>query len=150
VQKGRLDVLTQDPQISLWIQKNGERVIAADYNESPLALQLPEAQKSFEEFQPKDESSNLNFEDLQKIVAAQEPQFYRCYTQLIQTNPEAKGTAVLEFTVEPSGKIKNFALVSKTLKQPSFITCVEQVLLRVKIRPFLGAEIATAFPLTFE
>ncbi len=150
LQKGKIEALNLDSQTEIWIQKNGERLKAAEYNDSALALSVPESVKSVDDMPKGEISSNLNLDDLQKILSEQEPQFYRCYTQLIQKAPESKGQAILQFTVEPTGKIKNVDVISKTLNEPSFKACLEEVLNRLKIRPFQGAEIATAFPLSFE
>jgi hypothetical protein len=76
--------------------------------------------------------------------------FFKCYTQLLQKQTEAKGEVFLNFTIENSGKISSCEVNSQQMKDESFHRCLKEVMMRIEFMPFKGPAISTLFPLKFE
>lgn len=83
-------------------------------------------------------------------IARQKTRIYRCYSQLLQKEPEASGRMSVHFTVNKLGKVEDAELVSSQFKEESFHKCILQVLQRTDFLPFEGSTMATLLPLKFE
>ena len=65
-------------------------------------------------------------------------------------NPMAKGSIMINFEVEPKGKIQNIDIQSYQVSDETFNKCLTEVLKRIQFRTFDGPAISAVFPLRFE
>jgi hypothetical protein len=134
-----------------WIAKNGERRAAKDYNDSDLQkAPTSEALANTTPETPLQAKAALNAQDISGVMNNYRPHFFKCYTQLLQKDPNAKGDVSLSFTVENSGKISASDVVSSTIQNEEFKKCLLEVLRRIDFHRFSGPPVSTLFPLKFE
>lgn len=135
----------------LFIAKNGDRVSASDYNSSPLAQTPVEPPKPNEAFEtPVSGDQGLSEEEIGTVMNNHRTSFFKCYTQLLQKEPSAKGNVSLSFTIENSGKLSVAEVTASQLQNEDFKKCLLEVLRRIEFRSFKGPAISTLFPLKFE
>jgi len=134
----------------LLIAKNGERLHAAEYNGSELqeAPVSPALANSNTGASATDKG--LSEQDISLVMNNYRAPFFKCYTQLLQKEPHAKGDASLSFTIENNGKMSAADVVSSNIKNDDFKKCLLEVLRRIEFRSFSGPPISTLFPLKFE
>ncbi len=77
-------------------------------------------------------------------------EFVKCYNQALQKNPKLKGELKLEFSVLPSGKLESPQVKSTTIRDQSFFQCLQNTVVRIQLRPFLGDPFLMVLPLSFE
>lgn len=153
--KGEIKVLSSSQESPTWISKNGKRVLAAEYEKSELSQaplrplrinSIPEQQEANaqSETQPPTEI------EISEALQRNRNSFFKCYAQLLQKEPEAKGELTLNFTLETSGNVKNAEVSSQLLADKSFHDCLVTVLKRIEFRSFSGAPVSTIFPMKFE
>lgn len=135
----------------LFISKNGERISASDYNGSLLA-RTPTIAPDPEDFEapPAPTDQGLSEEEIAAGIQRHRTSFFKCYTQLLQREPTAKGKASLSFTIENNGKMSLAEVTASEIKNSDFKKCLLEVLRRVEFRSFKGPAISTLFPLKFE
>jgi hypothetical protein len=151
LKRGQIQVENYGREGDLFIAKNGERISATDYQESPLAqAQVTEAEPSSEWTSPAPEGTGLTEKEVQETMTSHRTSFLKCYSGLLQKDAQAKGQATLTFTVENSGKLKSVEVTSSDFQQEDFKKCLIEVMNRVEFRPFDGSPISTLFPLKFE
>jgi hypothetical protein len=83
-------------------------------------------------------------------LARQKIRIYRCYSQLLQKKPEAKGKLALHFTVTNLGKVEEAEMTSSQFTDENFHKCLVEVIKRTDFMPFKGNTMATLLPLKFE
>lgn len=83
-------------------------------------------------------------------LARQKTRIYRCYSQLLQKKPDAKGKLAVHFTVNNLGKVEEAEMASTQFAEDSFHKCLIEVVKRTSFLPFKGNTIATLVPLKFE
>jgi hypothetical protein len=135
----------------LFIAKNGDRVSATDYNSSPLAqapVEPPKPNEAFETIAPAEQG--LSEEEIGTVMNNHRTSFFKCYTQLLQKDPSAKGNVSLSFTIENNGKLSVAEVTASQLQNDEFKKCLLEVLRRIEFRAFKGPAISTLFPLKFE
>ena len=132
----------------LFIAKNGERVLAADYNGSSLSQAALESVDS--SMATPSSIQGLGEDEINTVITNHRTSFFKCYTQLLQKEPTAKGDVALSFTIENSGKLSVAEVNASQLKNEDFKKCLLEVLRRVEFRAFTGPPISTLFPLKFE
>lgn len=153
VKRGEIKVENWGREGELFITKNGERIAATEYNSSLLAKEpvtSPVSSLNPGESAPQ----GLTEEEISTVMASHRPQLFKCYTQLLQVDPNMKGNITLAFTIENSGKLSVAEVAqgqmgSQTINE-DFKKCLLEVLKRVEFRPFQGPQISTLFPLKFE
>lgn len=148
VQRGDIHVDDAGREGELFVSKNGQRVAAKQYHQSSLSHQPVDRAQS--ERTRSDTRNGLAEDEISSLVGAQRGNFMKCYTNLLQRDPEAKGELSLNFTIENSGKVGVIEVNSPRLKNEDFRKCLSNVLARVQFRSFTGAAISTFFPLKFE
>lgn len=135
----------------LYISKNGERLSATDYNGSMLAQTPAVVPTPIDtESTPIPEDQGLSEEEISAGIQKHRTSFFKCYTQLLQKEPTAKGKVSLSFTIENNGKMSVTEVTASELANPDFKKCLLEVLRRVEFRSFKGPAISTLFPLKFE
>jgi hypothetical protein len=134
----------------LLIAKNGERLAAKDYNGSEL--QKTPTSSALANVTPGSPAKDkaLTEQDISQVMNNYRAHFFKCYTQLLQKDPNAKGDVSLSFTVENSGKLSAADVVSSTIKNDEFKKCLLEVLRRIEFHSFSGPPVSTLFPLKFE
>jgi hypothetical protein len=135
----------------LFIAKNGERIAASDYNNSTLAqiaVKPPEPNEAFSN--PVPENQGLTEDEINTVMNTNRSSFFKCYTQLLQKEPTAKGNVSLSFTIENNGKLSVTEITASQLQNEEFKKCLLEVLRRIEFRSFQGPQISTLFPLKFE
>lgn len=151
IKRGDLIVETTGREGELFIAKNGERIAAHQYNQSSLAQAPVAAPVAIDEDSTQIEKSiGPSEEDISKTIHGYKNSFYKCFAQLLQKNPQAKGTASVTFTIENSGKISNVDSTSTSLNDEDFKKCLRDVMVRIEFKPFSGPPISTLFPMKFE
>jgi hypothetical protein len=83
-------------------------------------------------------------------LARQKTRIYRCYSQLLQKKPEAKGKLAVHFTVNSLGKVEDAEMASTQFEDENFHKCLIEVVKRTDFLPFKGSTMATLLPLKFE
>lgn len=153
VKRGEIKVENGGREGELFITKNGERIAATEYNSSLLAKEPitgPAASTNLSEPAPQ----GLTEEEISTVMASHRPHFFKCYTQLLQTDPNVKGNISLSFTIENSGKLSVAEVAPGQMGNQAisedFKKCLLEVLKRIEFRPFQGPQISTLFPLKFE
>ena len=151
IKRGSIQIENFGREGDLFIAKNGERISATDYQESPLAMAPVTGAMAVPIAKPESASqTSISEQEIQDVMASHRTSFLKCYTQLLQKDPNAKGEVSLTFTVENNGKMSGTEVSSPTLNQPDFKKCLIEVMNRVEFRIFEGAPVSTLFPLKFE
>lgn len=151
VRNGEVRVDSFGQEGGLYISKNGDRISANDYNGSLLA-RTPTITPDPQEFEAPAPSGDqgLSEEEIAAGIQRHRTSFFKCYTQLLQREPTAKGKASLSFTIENNGKLSLAEVTASDIKNADFKKCLIEVLRRVEFRSFKGPAISTLFPLKFE
>jgi TonB family protein len=147
LKRGNLRVENYGPQENLWISRNGQKISAAAYNTSEWVTQpVPSSEP------PKKENENLSLseDEISAVMSSNKNYFFKCYTQLLQTHPQAKGEVTISFTIENNGKISVSEVTSSSLPQAEFHRCLKEVINRIEFKPFQGPPISTLFPIDFK
>lgn len=148
LKKGNLRVENFGPQENLWISRDGKNISANEYNTSDWVMSEVKAPSVDDKLHT--ETTGLTEEEISTVMTANKNYFFKCYTQLLQNSPQAKGEVTLSFTIENSGKISVSDATSVNLNYPDFKKCLMEVVSRIEFKPFTGPPVSTLFPLKFE
>ncbi len=132
------------------ITKDGDELNATDYG---LALEKEKEKTQKSKAKAPDRAgveSRLNQKIIQEVLKNVRPQFYKCYSQLLQKTPGVGGQSSLAFNILATGKVSQPEISSSTLSDPLFKKCLLSVIERVEFPSFSGASINTVFPIRFE
>lgn len=148
----RVDEIQTRDQIT--ISKNGQRVLAESYETSPVFSEptLPDREQisAVGRLQRKPPSEKEISDQFQKQKTA----LFKCYGQLLQKDPKAKGEISLSFVIQESGKTANLMIQpageASSLKDAAFEKCLGDVVSRIQFEAFKGAPVAAIYPLSFE
>lgn len=149
IKRGDLKVEKFGREADLQIAKNGERIDASDYNSSPLAI-IPATPPTTTLPELKESNTAPSEQEIIAILSVQKNYFYKCYTQLLQKNSQAKGEVGISFILHKTGKISGAIVARSQIEDATFKSCLLGVLNRVEFREFLGQDISAYFPLRFE
>lgn len=150
IQRGEIRVEEPGRTGELFISKNGTRVAGADYHKLALASEPVAKPKASADPYSTEAEGGLSEDEIVGILRAQRGNFMKCYTTLLQKQPDAKGDMSLNFTIENNGKVGLIEIASVALKDEELKKCISNVLARVQFRAFPGTPISTFFPLTLE
>lgn len=151
LKRGRIEIENFGRDGDLFIAKNGERISATDYQESPLArAPVQSSAPPSSPLPPAPDGTGLSEKEIQDVMNSHRTSFQKCYTQLLQKDPNARGEVSLAFTIENNGKMSAVDATSKALTQEDFKKCLLDVMSRVEFRVFRGPPVSTLFPLKFE
>ncbi|PIS11948.1 MAG: energy transducer TonB [Bdellovibrio sp. CG10_big_fil_rev_8_21_14_0_10_47_8] len=151
IKRGDIKVESFGRDGDLFIAKNGERISAAQYNSSQLAHAAVVPPVPVDNFSnPAPANEGLAEDEISTTMNEHRSSFFKCYTQLLQKDPTAKGQVSLSFTVENNGKLSVAEVTASDIKQDEFRQCLVEVLRRIEFRSFRGPPISTLFPLKFE
>lgn len=138
------------PGAKFWIRKDGRQLSALDYaitNEKNTQSSPLQKSKLLAQVKKSDVLSQTKIEE---ILNTKKNDFFRCYGQLIQKEEQAHGQLLLSFEILPTGKVAAVDVAKTEISQPSFLSCLKEVVLRTKFPPFDGKSITTVFPLKFD
>jgi hypothetical protein len=151
IKRGEVKVENFGRDGELFIAKNGERISASDYNGSSLSQMAVEPIQPTADFSTAAPANQgLAEEEINTVMTNHRTSFFKCYTQLLQKEPTAKGDVALSFTIENNGKLSVAEVTASQLNNEEFKKCLLEVLKRVEFRAFQGPPISTLFPLKFE
>lgn len=150
IQRGEIRVEEPGRTGEFYISKNGTRVPGADYHKLALANEPVDKPVASADPYSTLAEGGLSEEEIVGILRAQRSNFMKCYTALLQKQPDAKGDMSLNFTIENTGKVGLIEINSIALKDEELEKCIGSVLSRVQFRAFAGTPISTFFPLTLE
>lgn len=151
IKRGDIKVEGFGREEALFVAKNGERVSATDYNGSSLNQMPTVAPTPVESFATTDSAAKgLSEEEITSVMNSNKTAFFKCYTQLLQKDPGAKGQVTLSFSIENNGKLSSSEVASSTIGDLDFKNCLISILQRVEFKTFSGPAISTLFPLKFE
>jgi len=147
--KGDLQVKNFNAENQTLISKNGKRIFLKDYNESLLKKETTSnEEKNTQDQNPPDTS--VNTEMLIDALQRNKSAFYKCYTQLLQKNSEAKGLLEISLTITANGKTKDTQITTSEIKDQTFKDCVVEVTKRIQFPAFNGDSVSILFPIQFE
>ncbi|MCE3010660.1 MAG: AgmX/PglI C-terminal domain-containing protein [Proteobacteria bacterium] len=152
IKRGDVKVDNFGREGELMIAKNGERLLASDYNGSPLRLAPTEeeALSTADAFSEALTTATLSEQDIVTTLNGQKNAFFKCFASLLQKDPQAQGDLALNFTIEPTGKISSSEVVNSPIKDEDFNKCLLEVLSRIEFKSFEGAPISTLYPIQFK
>lgn len=139
----------QGPGARFWIRKDGRQLSALDYAITNEKNSQSPALKSKFASQIK-KSDVLAQSKIEEILSTKKNDFFRCYGQLIQKEEQAHGQLLLSFEILPTGKVATVDVTKTDINQPSFLSCLKEVVMRTTFPPFSGKSITTVFPLKFD
>lgn len=131
---------------SFWVRKEGQIYSAVDYalidkkNSSRLREPIPDQQN-------KEQISQM---EIETVLNSKKNDFFKCFGQLIQKNPQASGQVLISFTIENPGNITKVEISKSDIVDIKFKSCLMEVVARTRFRSFSGSPVATVFPLKFE
>lgn len=140
----------QGPGAHFWIRKDGRQLSALDYaiTNEKNTLSSPTQKSKFASQIKK--SDVLSQSKIEEILNTKKNDFFRCYGQLIQKEEQAHGQLLLSFEILPTGKVAAVDVTKTDINQPSFLSCLKEVVMRTTFPPFNGKSITTVFPLKFD
>lgn len=150
IQRGEIRVEEGGRPDEFFVSKNGTRVAGADYHKLALAAEPIAKPVATTDPNSTEAEGGLSEDEIVGILRAQRGNFMKCYTALLQKQPDAKGDMSLNFTIENTGKVGLIEIASVALKDDELKKCITNVLARVQFRAFSGTPISTFFPLTLE
>ncbi len=146
--RGHLTVQANGRDPNFYVSKEGKKYLGSEFNSVEKEFEFPTAESPALALAKG--QSELSEEEINTFLNRQRQSFFRCYTQLLQSQPEAKGTATLNFTIDPAGKVVDSQVHSTELSSPEFQKCLVEVLKRIEFRSFTGGNVSAVFPIRFE
>ncbi len=130
---------------SFWVRKDGQSLSAVDFalsdkkNAPKLKDQIPEKQET-----------TLSQTDIETIMNGKKTDFFKCFGQTLQKNPQAHGQVLVAFKIEKNGQTTKIEISKSDITDNTFKTCLLEVVARTQFKAFSGTPIQTIFPLKFE
>lgn len=153
LKRGDLRVDQVMNQEQFFISKNGQRVAAEKYESLPLFREptLPEPGAMNE---ARGEGSPPSEKEIGDQFAKNKSAFFKCFGQILQKKPQAKGEVSLSFVIVENGKVTQTAVQvpgkNPDLKDPVFEKCLIDVVTRMSFNAFRGPAVSTFYPLKFD
>ncbi len=131
---------------SFWIRKEGQIYSALDYT-------LTDKKNSDHLKEPRPEQNTKNQIsqiEIDNVLNSKRNDFFKCFGQLIQRNPQASGQLLISFVIENTGYTSKIEILKSEILDAHFKSCLIEIVARTRFRAYSGASIATIFPLKFE
>lgn len=131
---------------SFWVRSEGQIYSAIDYT-------LSDKKKSSRLREPIPEQQNaeqISQMEIETLLNSKKNDFFKCFGQLIQKNPQAAGSVLISFTIQNQGNTTNIEITKSDIVDLNFKSCLMEVVARTRFRSFRGPPVATVFPLKFE
>lgn len=131
---------------SFWVRKEGQLLSASDFalsDKSKLSkLKDPVPTKASE--------GQVSQAEIETILNAKKTDFFKCYGQVLQRNPQAQGSVLISFTILNQGQTAKVEVSRTDINDSQFKSCLTEVVARTQFKSFTGAPITMVFPLKFE
>jgi len=75
--------------------------------------------------------------------------FEQCYERQLRVQPTLNGKVVLEFDIEPSGRVSNARISSSSMADPELDACLVQAIERARFPVSDGETVSISYPLIF-
>ncbi|OFZ29024.1 MAG: hypothetical protein A2622_13100 [Bdellovibrionales bacterium RIFCSPHIGHO2_01_FULL_40_29] len=131
---------------SFWIRKDGKSLSAVDF----ALVDKKNAPKLKDQLPTQIATSTLSQTDIETVMTAKRTDFFKCYGQTLQKNPQARGQVLIAFKIEKNGQTSKIEISKSDIADMSFKSCLLEVVARTQFKSFSGAPIHTIFPLKFE
>lgn len=131
---------------SFWVRKDGQIYTAVDY----ALVDKKNASRLREAVPAKQSKEQITQMEIENILNSKKNDFFKCFGQLIQKNPQASGQVLISFTIEKQGHTSKVEISKSEIVDASFKSCLMEVVARTHFRAFSGSPVATVFPLKFE
>lgn len=131
---------------SFWVRKNGQIYNAADY----ALIDKTDSYKPSETLPDSFSKEHVSQIEIETILNAKKNDFFKCFGQLIQKNPQAAGQVLISFVIEKQGHTTKVEITKSDITDHNFKACLQEVVARTRFRSFSGTPITTVFPLKFE
>ena len=131
---------------SFWVRSEGQLLTALDFalahrqNLNQLKEPIPE----------KIDKSQLSQFEIESLLNSKKTDFFKCYSQVLQKNAQARGQILISFTIQKQGQTSKIEVTKSDINDNTFKSCLMEVVARTQFTPFTGAPITTVFPLKFE
>lgn len=153
IQRGQLLVENSPPGNSFIILKNGNEIPSDKYETHPAFKEpiLLGRNAPPNSAQPGTVPSET---DITQLFEKQQGAFFKCYGQVLQIHPQARGEVRISLLIQGSGKAAEISLHPQGehngLHEPNFQKCLTEVISRMRFQEFSGPPIALTYPLKFE
>ena len=131
---------------SFWVRKNGLIYNALDY----ALIDKMDSSKLRELLPDSNSKEHISQIEIETILNSKKNDFFKCFGQLIQKNPQSAGQVLISFTIEKQGHTTKVEIAKSDIADASFKSCLQEVVARTRFRSFSGSAVATVFPLKFE
>ncbi|MEK6627925.1 MAG: AgmX/PglI C-terminal domain-containing protein [Bdellovibrionota bacterium] len=131
---------------SFWIRQNGQIYSAIDY----ALIDKTRTNKLTEALPASHLKENISQLEIETVLTSKKNDFFRCFGQLIQKNPQASGQVLISFLIEKQGRATKVEISKSDISDVTFKVCLQEVVARTRFRAFSGNAVATVFPLKFE
>ena len=130
---------------SFWVRKDGQSLRAVDF-----ALSDKKNAPKLKDQLPAKQDSTLSQTDIETVMSGKKTDFFKCFGQTLQKNPQARGQVLIAFKIEKNGQTTKIEISKSDIMDNSFKTCLLEVVARTQFKAFSGSPIQTIFPLKFE
>ena len=88
-------------------------------------------------------------EEVAQAVRQRKDVLYAAYKQALKRDPGIKGKVVVEFLVEPSGRVSEISFPSSEIADADFLEAVRSVFLQARFSEQPVARMTVSYPLVF-
>lgn len=151
--KGRFTLLNEGQENQFFVSYDGQ---VQNPKKQILSNPIPSLEIKAEDTSLfPDPLANANPQDRLRVQVSEalktnQPLFSRCYTNLLKTQPSAKGQVVLQFSIQPDGRLSQITIQNSTLQSTDLHQCLITTLSRIQVSPFTGEPILANYPIRFE
>lgn len=131
---------------TFWVRSEGQLYSAVDY----VLIDKKNGTKLTDSIPSQPEKDQLSQVEIESVLNSKKSDFFKCFGQLIQRNPQAAGAVLISFTIERQGFTSKVEISKADINDVSFKSCLMEVVSRSRFRTFTGNSVTTVFPLRFE
>ena len=145
VKNGEISIEKFGRAPSFWVRKDGKSLSAVDF-----ALSDKKNAPKLKEQLPARQETTLSQTDIEVVMSGKKTDFFKCFGQTLQKNPQARGQVLIAFKIEKNGQTTKIEISKSDIVDNTFKTCLLEVVARTQFKSFSGTPIQTIFPLKFE
>lgn len=145
VKNGEISIEKFGRAPSFWVRKDGKSLSAVDF-----ALSDKKNAVKLKEQVPANQETTLSQTDIEAVMSGKKTDFFKCFGQTLQKNPQARGQVLIAFKIEKNGQTTKIEISKSDISDNTFKTCLLEVVARTQFKSFSGTPIQTIFPLKFE
>lgn len=131
---------------SFWVRAEGQLYSASDY----VLVDKKSGSKLIDARPVQTNRDQISQVEIENVLNSKKSDFFKCFGQLIQKNPQAAGQVLISFTIEKQGIPSKVEISKSDIPDANFKLCLGEVVSRTRFKAFSGNPIATVFPLKFE